>query len=61
MKRRIRNAFAGMNISEGWDVVVTAKPQSSLVAYSELDEAIKKSITRLGIEINPDSGPVVVV
>ena len=60
MKRRIRNAFADMHITEGWDVVVTAKPQSSVVAYSDLDEAIRMSITRLGIEINPDSGMVVV-
>lgn len=48
-----------MNITEGWDVVVTAKPQSSLVAYSELDEAIQKSIIRLGIEFTPDSGQAV--
>ncbi|HIF71219.1 MAG TPA: ribonuclease P protein component [Dehalococcoidia bacterium] len=59
VKRRIRNAFASMNITEGWDVVVTAKPQSSLVAYSELDEAIQKSIIRLGIEFTPDSGQAV--
>ncbi len=48
-----------MHVSEGWDVVVTAKPQSSLVAYSELDEAIQKSIARLGIEISPNSAQVV--
>lgn len=59
VKRRIRNAFADMHVSEGWDVVVTAKPQSSLVAYSELDEAIQKSIARLGIEISPNSAQVV--
>jgi ribonuclease P protein component len=59
VKRRIRNAFADMHITEGWDVVVTAKPQSSLVAYSDLDEAIQKSITRLGIEIGPESVQVV--
>ena len=49
VKRRIRHALADMNIADGWDVVVTAKPQASSVSYSILDEAIQKSLKRVGI------------
>jgi hypothetical protein len=40
-----------MNITDGWDVVVTAKPDSSMVSYEVLEGAIQKSISRLGIEV----------
>ena len=50
VKRRIRNAFAKMDISGGWDVVVTAKPDSSEVSYAQLDHSIKKSIERAGVK-----------
>jgi ribonuclease P protein component len=56
VKRRIRNAFASMDISGGWDVVVTAKPESSEVSYAKLDQSIKKSIQRAGVEfVSPDN------
>jgi ribonuclease P protein component len=56
VKRRIRNAFASMDISGGWDVVVTAKPDSSEVSYAKLDESIQKSIKRAGVVFaSPDS------
>ena len=56
VKRRIRNAFASMDISGGWDVVVTAKPDSSEVSYAKLDQSIKKSIERAGVVFaDPDS------
>lgn len=56
VKRRIRNAFASMDISGGWDVVVTAKPDSSEVSYAKLDQSIKKSIQRAGVVIaDPES------
>jgi ribonuclease P protein component len=50
VKRRIRNAFAGMNTSVGWDVVVSAKPESADASFADLDRAIKKSVVRAGIE-----------
>lgn len=57
VKRRIRNTFAGMNITGGWDVVVTAKPHSSEASYEDLGEAIQKSVERLGIELESSAGP----
>jgi ribonuclease P protein component len=57
VKRRIRNAFATMNITDGWDVVVTAKPQSSLVSYTELVGTIEKSIKHLGVKPGASSSP----
>jgi len=51
VKRRIRNAFASMNVADGWDIVVTAKPHSSEVSYTELEDAIHKSIDRLGVQL----------
>ena len=59
VKRRIRNVFANINASEGWDVVVTAKPHSSEAAFAYLERAIGKSIKRAGIEfssVNTESG-----
>lgn len=51
VKRRIRSAFSEMNITDGWDVVITAKPESSIVSYEVLEGEIQKSIARLGIEV----------
>jgi ribonuclease P protein component len=56
VKRRIRSAFSEMNITDGWDVVVTAKPDSSIVSYEVLEGAIQKSIARLGIDV-PSPSP----
>lgn len=61
VKRRIRNAFANMNITGGWDVVVTAKPHSSEVSYEDLDQAIQNSVEQLGIELASSTEPRVVV
>jgi ribonuclease P protein component len=56
VKRRIRNALAIMDISGGWDVVVTAKPDSSKVSYAKIDQSIKQSIQRAGVVFaTPDS------
>lgn len=56
VKRRIRNTFANMNVSSGWDVVVTAKPQSADVSFADLDQAIQNSISRAGVVLNaPES------
>lgn len=52
VKRRIRSAFASVDVSDGWDVVVTAKPESSESSYSDLDRALKKSIERVGVRVN---------
>ena len=57
VKRRIRNAFADMNIADGWDVIVTAKPPASNVSYTSLDETMRRSLKRLGIQFHP-SGTV---
>ena len=57
VKRRIRSTFADMNITGGWDVVVTAKPNSSEASYEDLGEAIQKSVERLGIELESSAGP----
>lgn len=46
-----------MNITGGWDVVVTAKPHSSEASYEDLGEAIQKSVERLGIELESSAGP----
>jgi RNase P protein component len=40
-----------MNVSKGWDVVVTAKPGSSDVPFTDLDLAIKKTMERVGVRI----------
>jgi ribonuclease P protein component len=58
VKRRIRNAFVGMNIVDGWDIVVIAKPGSSSASYSELDGAILKLVQRLGIQFASTESPV---
>jgi ribonuclease P protein component len=63
VKRRIRNAFANLNVAGGWDFVVTAKPNSSTASYAELKSAIHNSIERIGIDIaardaQTDSGVV---
>ena len=54
VKRRMRNALAEMNIADGWDVVVTAKPQATGVSYTALDAALQKSLKRLGIRVHPE-------
>ncbi|MCH7970332.1 MAG: ribonuclease P protein component [Chloroflexi bacterium] len=54
IKRRMRHALADMNIADGWDVVVTAKPQVSGVSYAILDESMRKSLRRLGIRVRPE-------
>jgi ribonuclease P protein component len=61
VKRRIRNAFANMNVIGGWDIVVTAKPNSSEASYGDLGEAIQKSVERLGIELASSTETRVVV
>ena len=61
VKRRIRNAFANMSINGGWDVVVTAKPNSSEASYEDLGQAIRKSVEKLGIELVSSTGSRVVV
>ena len=61
VKRRIRGAFANMQITGGWDVVVTAKPHSSDASYEDLEQAIQKSIERLGIELVSSADSQVVV
>lgn len=50
VKRRIRSVFANIDASEGWDVVVTAKPESADAAFSDLERSIGKSIKRAGVE-----------
>ena len=55
VKRRMRHALADMNVAGGWDVIVTAKPQASNVSYAILDEAMQKSLKRLGIRVHPPS------
>ena len=54
VKRRMRHALAEMNIADGWDVVVTAKPQATGVSYAALDAALQKSLKRLGIRVYPE-------
>ena len=51
VKRRMRHVLADMNIADGWDVVVTAKPQSSGVSYAMLGETIQRLFKRLGIPV----------
>ncbi len=53
VKRRMRHALADMNIANGWDVVVTAKPQSSRISYVMFDESMQTSFKRLGIRVTP--------
>ena len=50
VKRRIRSVFANIDASEGWDVVVTAKPESADAAFSDLERSIGKSVKRAGVE-----------
>ena len=52
VKRRMRHALADLNIADGWDVVVTAKPQATSASYAVLDEAMQKSLKRLGIRVH---------
>lgn len=52
VKRRLRHALADMNIADGWDVVVTAKPEASSVSYTELDETMRNSLKRLGVPVH---------
>ncbi|MBN4064320.1 ribonuclease P protein component [Dehalococcoides mccartyi] len=60
VKRRIRSSFSDMNISAGWDVVITAKPDSADASYSELDQAIQKSLKRAGVRFaSPKRGTIV--
>ncbi len=56
VKRRIRSAFANLNVVGGWDFVITAKPQSSTASYSELESAIHLSVERVGIEFATPDG-----
>ena len=39
-----------MNIADGWDVIITAKPEASNVSYSILDETMRQSMGRLRIQ-----------
>ena len=51
VKRRLRHALVEMNIAAGWDVVVTAKPQSSTMTYSALARSIENSLIEIGVQI----------
>ena len=53
VKRRMRHVLADMDLAGGWDVVVTAKPQASTVSYAVIDEAMQKSLKRLGVLVHP--------
>jgi hypothetical protein len=46
-----------MNVADGWDIVVTAKPLSSEASYVELEDAIHKSIDRLGVQLISSNSP----
>lgn len=50
IKRRMRHALAGLDIDRGWDVVVTAKPQVTGASFAILENAMRKSLERLGIQ-----------
>lgn len=57
VKRRLRHALTEMNVADGWDVVVTAKPQASTVSYAELGDTMQKSLKHLGVPVHPpDTG-----
>jgi ribonuclease P protein component len=55
IKRRLRQAFSDMNIADGWDVIITAKPEASNVSYSILDETMRQSMGRLRIQFSASS------
>jgi len=44
-----------MNIADGWDVIITAKPEASNVSYSILDETMRQSMGRLRIQFSASS------
>ena len=50
VKRRIRSVFVNVETTQGWDVVVTAKPESADATFRDLDRAIGKSFSRVGVE-----------
>jgi RNase P protein component len=50
-----------MSITGAWDVVVIAKPHSSEASYEDLEEAIQKSVERLGIGFASSTESQVVV
>ena len=52
IKRRLCQAFSDMNIADGWDVIITAKPEASNVSYPILDETMRQSMGRLGIQFS---------
>lgn len=60
VKRRVRNVFANITSTEGWDIVVTAKPESADANFADLERALTKSIQRAGIEIVSADSKVVV-
>ena len=41
-----------VNIADGWDVIITAKPEASNVSYPVLDETMRQSMDRLGIQFS---------
>lgn len=55
VKRRLRHALADLRLADGWDVVVTAKPQASTDSFAVLENSVMRSLTRLGIQIAPDN------
>lgn len=55
IKRRLCQAFSDMNIADGWDVIITAKPEASNVSYSILDETMRQSMGRLRIQFSASS------
>ena len=52
VKRRLCQAFSDMNIADGWDVIITAKPEASNVSYPILDETMRQSMGRLRIQFS---------
>ncbi|MBM3958762.1 MAG: ribonuclease P protein component [SAR202 cluster bacterium] len=47
IKRRIRAALDGMPFSEGWNVVVSARPAAAGADFSDIAESLRKLSSRL--------------
>jgi ribonuclease P protein component len=49
LKRRIRAAIDGLPFSEGWNVVVSARPAAAGASYQEIEASLTRLCGRLGL------------
>jgi len=57
VKRRLREAARSLDVQEGWNVTVAARPQCADARYGELKASLETLCRRAGILRSPSSDP----